>query len=78
MISRHELEYMAHKSKDEDKKGILKYYISIIKNPEIKMSIVKIANQKMGFLVPPTTNEELSTNIQRYEWRFNGGASPKA
>ena len=75
MISRHELEYMTGQSKDEDKKSVLKYYISIIKNPRIKMSVVKIANQKIEFLVPPTSVETLSTEIQRYAWKYDEASS---
>lgn len=39
------------------------------------MSIVKIANQKIDFLIPPTTVETLPTDIQKYAWKYDDSKS---
>jgi len=71
LLLKHELGYMIGRSSQGTKVSLLKYYISIIKNPEIKMSVVKVVNHKISFLMSPIRIETLATDIQRYEWRFS-------
>ena len=71
LLLKHETGYMIGQSDHGTKETILKYYISIIKNPEVKMSVVKIVDQDINFLKSPNRTETLSTDIKRYEWRFS-------
>lgn len=70
LLLKHEFGYMIRRSVHGTKVALLKHYISIIKEPEIKMSVVKIVDHKINYLTSPSRVESLPTNIQRYEWKF--------
>lgn len=70
LLLKHELAYMIARSVHGTKVSLLKHYISIIKEPDAKMSIVKIVDHKISYLTSPSRVESLPTDIQRYEWKF--------